>query len=977
MVPNFTGRQRECDEIVRHVTSDSTRIVSIWGSPGFGKTSVAIVVGHSIQSKEIPVCWLSLRGLHSKADLTSKLLSFVRQPTKNQNATRNLSRDDQLYQLFAEISDRCVLILDNANDLLESDLPKVKEEVMELIEEILRRNENVTFIVTTRKSFAFMDLHLQGHQSVRIRPLEDVSSRSLVQELLSNASTSDCSRITQICGHVPLAIKLLCCSISEDNAQPSQFLKDFLESSTESIVEMLDNPDYPSNHRLQFLFDSSFQRLSEHEKETLVTLSVLPESFDTEVAAAVLGKIQILTKKILHSLVRKSLLDSSFESRSFTMHKLLQLFARKRGEHQMKKIFLDSKARFHAYYVSVFDKLNEQFLTGHSMSAFIAFYEDKQSIVQSLIDGCLDSETADCVFEVLVKAEMFLDSIFWTHPEAKNFDLIYDSALKAASSHGKTFYYRRLLASKAFSEITWGVEGMSLQLLSEVNEIGDAIYPLSSDEKAKYLCYFGICQLVIGKTEIGVQSLQEALPLMDNSPEQKILRLVIFQILAVYYRVKNNLSSSRYFYRKALCESTAIGDLQLLVIPATEKTTLKMDDKNVTQRCTDTLNNQPLELQVIYHVKRASQHFPHIDTNKSLRDITLKTLNDVEVALPNGAPGLFSFHRVVVSLLLQFSECEDTVKSEKLQISFNEIPQEQKAKRGDESVKEYSASSSKLHKDLGKVQDLQDLQDSSDALQSRQRATEIAVKRFGEEHASTADSYQSLWDIQNQLGDHSSAIESAQRALNIRRALFGEDHSSTADSYQSLGTSQHQLGDYSSALESTLRALNIRRALFGEDHSSTAEGYQSLGTSQHQLGDYSSALESKQRALNIRRALFGEDHSSTADSYQSLANSQHHLGDYSSALESTLRALNIRRALFGEDHSSTANSYESLGTLQHQLGDYSSALESKQRALNIRRALFGEDHSSTANSYQSLGTTQHELGDYSSALESTLRALNI
>ena len=55
VVPNFTGRQSECEEIIRRMTSESTRLVSICGSPGFGKTSVAIAVGHAVQSRGIPV----------------------------------------------------------------------------------------------------------------------------------------------------------------------------------------------------------------------------------------------------------------------------------------------------------------------------------------------------------------------------------------------------------------------------------------------------------------------------------------------------------------------------------------------------------------------------------------------------------------------------------------------------------------------------------------------------------------------------------------------------------------------------------------------------------------------------------------------------------------------------------------------------------------------------------------------------------
>ena len=56
----------------------------------------------------------------------------------------------------------------------------------------------------------------------------------------------------------------------------------------------------------------------------------------------------------------------------------------------------------------------------------------------------------------------------------------------------------------------------------------------------------------------------------------------------------------------------------------------------------------------------------------------------------------------------------------------------------------------------------------------------------------TTQALRTVGTTQHELGDYSSPLESTQRALNIRRALFGEDHLSTADSYQSLGATQHQ-----------------------------------------------------------------------------------------------------------------------------------------------------------------------------------------
>ena len=146
-------------------------------------------------------------------------------------------------------------------------------------------------------------------------------------------------------------MKLLCCSISEDDVgERSQVQDDFTKSlERNDIVEMLDNPDYPSHLRVKLLFDSSFQRLSAQEKEALVSLSVLPDSFDPKVAAAVLGISQIQSaKKILQTLRRRSFPDLGSKSGLFTIHKLLQSFARERGELEMSERILDAKSRLRA-----------------------------------------------------------------------------------------------------------------------------------------------------------------------------------------------------------------------------------------------------------------------------------------------------------------------------------------------------------------------------------------------------------------------------------------------------------------------------------------------------------------------------------------------------------------------------------------------------------------------------------------------------
>ena len=260
MVPHFTGRDAECDEIIGHVTTESTRLVSIWGSPGFGKTSIAIAVGHRLQERELPVYFLSLRGLKSKSDLISKFLSLYRNSgILETDILQSLSTDDELGLIFDRLSDRCVIILDNADDLFECGVPNVKEEVINLIGELLNRSDKVTFLLTTREALSFLDLHFQGHMAVRVRELDKLSSQALARELLPEASTSDLTKVSQICGQVPLAIKLLCSSIFYFD-RSGQYLDELMECS-DKLVKMLDDADYPRNLRMKTLFDSSFQRL--------------------------------------------------------------------------------------------------------------------------------------------------------------------------------------------------------------------------------------------------------------------------------------------------------------------------------------------------------------------------------------------------------------------------------------------------------------------------------------------------------------------------------------------------------------------------------------------------------------------------------------------------------------------------------------------------------------------------------------------
>ena len=824
-VPHFTGRQRECEGISSHLTYKSSRIVSIWGSPGFGKTSVATEVGHQLQTEGLPVYFFSMRGLLSKADLTTQLLSFFKRHSTKDQMPQRMSIEDELSLFLSDISSEFVMILDNADELLESGAPNVKEDFINLLEVILSQFKNLTFLLTTRESLEFMNVHFEGHQAVRIGSLHESFSQTLVGGLLPKATASDCSNIAKICGFVPLAMKLLCSSIAEDNAQPTQFLVSFKESIEDNLLELLDNPDYPSNLRLKLLFESSFQRLSLSEKEALVSLSVLSGDFNHSVAAAVMGvKTTLEAKRILHRLRRKSFLDSSPKPESFSMHKLVLSFARERGQDEMKETMLNSKARLSAFYVSLFEKLNQQFLTGQSMQAFIDFYEEKQNIIQSLMESCSDPKTCDVAFGVLTKAEIFLDSLFCC--EGKVFNKIYEHATEKAQAFGKSVFYNQLLVSLAFGEVTWGIHGRSMTLLSKADSLS-----LSVDDKRKLLCYRGFCQLVSGKIDEGAENLQEALYLMSDSPEQRILRVTTLQILVTYFLFKEKKATSLELYTTALHECRALGDTSLLVIPPVNNKESRMIEADMSE--TDVTTTQPLRLQMICVVSTATEMFSGYETKQAMSKSVLRMSNQSEKWILPHSIGSWTFqcnvNWILCSVLNNPKEASELCDT---WINYHKMTLKQSGKvvTGDEAkpnedldLNLYQERLFRNYMDKGHA--IHKMQNYCGAIQSFQSALEIARGLFGEERPDIAECYFYLGQAQDASDDISSALQSFQRALDIRVKLFGEKHPDTAQSYFSLGKTQYASGDLSSAVHSFQCALEIRIKLFGEEHPNTTECY--------------------------------------------------------------------------------------------------------------------------------------------------------
>ena len=482
---------------------------------------------------KIPVYFVPLRGMESKEELVSKLLSIFIDTSQ----VSRMSSSHWLIQCLQQVENPFVLILDNADDLLESEDAKRKQEVFRLIDEILVQCKQIKLLLTTRESLDFFGHTLPIHLE-KINALDEVSSASLVKLLLPNVSENDRSCIVKECGQVPLAVRLMCCIMREENISLSDLQE---ERKSIPLVEILDSESYRDDVRLKSLINTSFQRLSVRERNAFVSLAVFPGWFRIEEATAILDvKTKLTSKKIIRSLERKALIDCGENFSHFTIHSLLRSFIdeKRSNDKSVEAVFLSAQHQFYDYYISCFRTANEMFLIGPSNAAYAAFNEQRECILLSLANGIKDDELYRKVVEVLSKAEVFLLALLSF--EAVMFGHLYNIAVQEAKRRQIVEDERQLLAAKSICHRGWFPPDRHRDHSLYAGCISE------SDCPAKLLCYHAVHQLLCGKLDEDISSLLNSVDLLSSSSDENLLKGLVYIILIYYFYEKDNEMASHF-----------------------------------------------------------------------------------------------------------------------------------------------------------------------------------------------------------------------------------------------------------------------------------------------------------------------------------------------------------------------------------------------------------------------------------------------
>ena len=1007
MIPHFVGRLEECRAILDQLTNGSTRLVDVWGPPGFGKTSVAIDVAHQLRQMKIPVYFTSLRGMTTKDDLVSKLLGiFV-----DAKLAFHVSPSDWLIQCLQQRQTPFVLILDNADDLLESEHTKVKEDIFRFIEDILSHCSHIKLLITSRESHEYLSYKFPIHLE-RVGVLDDNDSGYLVKNLLPDVSESDRNNIVKTCGQVPLAMRLMCSMVREENVSVSELLE---ETKISPLVEVLDNERFPNDARLKTIINTSFQRLTALERDAFVSLAVFPGRFGIDEAKDVFNLKTIpQTMKRIASLKRKALIECTGDYESFTIHSLLRSFVEEmiiNGQIQVPRdVFNTAQRRFYDYNLSNYEANNEKYLTGRSNEALAAFQSRRENVILSLLNGVKYEKLYDKVVNVLSKGKLFLYTVLIN--EEVLFNMIYDSAVAEAKVKKNWVDKHILLAAKSFEQWGWfssDHQTWDYSLYSDCSCVTDC--------PVKLLCYHGIHQILCGKVDEGVWLLKNCVERLSERCDENVLKALVYQLLAVCGQIEqeketimdrlnlhasesrststNEEDSVQTLFSKLVDDAVFIlVRLRLLCLVANGERARDFDGEfkaalgfaEILGRChKDGLG----ELHLGNLIKEWVKLVEGSGCRAAVLNLTLKLLgvepSSVDVnQIKSTSMETMQDYDLVVCFINSFLKFYSTGSSlfrdlHKTDTSTNLLLKSNvfKFKTGIENIlKTHEMVPGIDFKDLAISYDnfgtlLKLANDYSGAIASFQQAIRVRNEHTGNP-VDIAESLTKIGCAYFKMNNDIEAEKAFQTALELRKQSGVYDHLDTVVIYNTLALCYFSRGNFTKALVALQEALAVREKHLGE-HPDTAENLNNIGRAHFMKGDFESGRDEFLKAVHMYTKLDDKEIGS-ATCCNNLAKAHYYLENLDLARQFCQEAVVRQLELKGEDVD-TATTFCLEGAIE-------SAVESFQEAASLmldnhEGAMLLESYEDTALSYQWLGIAQYDLGDLRGALDSLQEALRL
>jgi predicted ATPase/transcriptional regulator with XRE-family HTH domain/Tfp pilus assembly protein PilF len=365
------GRQRELGELGTVLSDPSSRILTLAGPGGIGKTHLAIEAASQCQNEFLDgVCFVPLAPLQ-----TSRLIVPVIASAAG-FAFQGTNSPDPRGQLLSFLAQKqLLLILDNLEHLLKDDV------IVDFLSELIAQSSQIKVLITSRES---LRLHAETVYDVHGLPIPENTDAAgtSVELFLQRArrahagfdpTTDDYPAIVKICRLVngmPLGIELAAAWVRtlscEEIALEIERGLDFLSVSAR---------DLPVRHRsMRAVFDHSWQLLADDERSTLLRLSVFRGGFTRDAAQQVAdASLQMLAALVTKSLIRRT------GTGRYDQHELVRQYAAARLQENTREAGL-ARDLHCIYFTSLLQQTEPRLKSGEQKSAIADLSADVDNL---------------------------------------------------------------------------------------------------------------------------------------------------------------------------------------------------------------------------------------------------------------------------------------------------------------------------------------------------------------------------------------------------------------------------------------------------------------------------------------------------------------------------------------------------------------------------------------------------------------------
>ena len=382
----FIGREEELVALDDLLADSETRLITIVGPGGMGKTRLALAAAEGQLTRtgvfSDGIFFVHLAPLRTTDQMIPALadaLNFSLEGSWQENRPDRMLSDsrparEQLLDYLRH--KKLLLVLDNFEHLLEG---------VALVTEILEAAAQVQVLVTSRERLQLREEQvypIQGFEFPTWETPEDALQYTAVRLFLQAAhrvqpnftlTTADLTSLTHICqavGGMPLGLELAASWVDmlslSDIATELQNSLDLLETDVRNM---------PQRHRsIRAVFDYSWQQLTETEQAIFVQFAVFRGGFSRVAAQKITGT----SIRTLANLVNKSFLQYNQQQDRYILHELMRQYAAEKltGDEEAAMAIRNQHSH---YYCAALKHQEHKIRIGNPQEALIQIEADQEN----------------------------------------------------------------------------------------------------------------------------------------------------------------------------------------------------------------------------------------------------------------------------------------------------------------------------------------------------------------------------------------------------------------------------------------------------------------------------------------------------------------------------------------------------------------------------------------------------------------------